>query len=185
MADVTLAEVGGQAWLVKGDEHVDGLLANNLPPTVSVEFVACATRADAWAIWHATSPEAEQGGMPWMIHPEVVRRIKGAFGGASCIRFTPWSAMLTDDAREAITAAAALLAADGTARLTLRQFRPAEPPPGLLDLQRLRGQLVIAALAAAGADTARLDTDTGPTDTPEDCERLDLVCATATGITEG
>ena len=184
MADVTLAEADGQTWLVAGDGHIDGLLANTLPPTTTVELIACATRAEAWAMWEATSPQALEGGMPWLIHPGIVRRLKGSLGD-QCIRFTPWSAMLTDEARTLIASTAGSLAANPAGRLTLRQFCPAAPPPGLADLQRLRSQLVTAALTGAGADAARLEVETKHSEAPADCERFDLVNVTVTAITEG
>ena len=41
MADIVLAEFGGQAWLVGGEEYIDDLLANTLPQHVTIELVAC------------------------------------------------------------------------------------------------------------------------------------------------
>ena len=185
MADVTLAEVGGIAWLVAGDEHIDGILANMLPPTATIEVIAFPSRADAWAFWQEKSPDAAAaGGMPWVINPAIMRRIKGSLGD-QCIRFTPWSAMLTEEARALIATTAEWLASKPDARVTLRQFGPAEPPAGLADLQRLRGQLVSAALTGAGGDAARLDAETAASDVPEDSERLDLVGVTAAGIAGG
>ncbi len=184
MADVTLAEANGQTWLVTGDEHVDGLLANTLPSTVTVEIIACETRAEAWAMWEAKSPDAVEGGMPWIINPGVVRRIKGMLGEQG-IRFTPWSAMLSEEARQMIATAAGWLAANPGGRLMLRQFCTAAPPPGLTDLQRLRAQLVSAALAGEGAAAAQLVGETATAEAATDCERLDLVTLLAASITEG
>ena len=41
MADIVLAECRGQAWLVSGEQYIDHLLANTLPPHVSIELVPC------------------------------------------------------------------------------------------------------------------------------------------------
>ena len=172
MADVTLAEINGQYWLVRGDRYVDAVLADALPAGVSVEVVPCATRAEAWAMWE--TDDADPRDMPWMINPLLARRMCGGANEAT-IRFTAWSAMLSDVAQAELAAAADWLRAEPAGRLTLRQFCPADPPAGLADLQRLRGQLVGAAIVGKEAGAPRIDGVTETSAETEDTERLDII----------
>ena len=169
MADVTLAEFNGNVWMVGGEQHLDALLFNTLPADVTIELLACASQAELRALWVQHSG-GEDGAEPWVIHPNVARRIRGG-GGAIC--FAPWSAMLDEAAHGTIRATAAALA-DG-ARLTLRQSCPMDAPAGLADLQRLRGQLVAGALVSAGVAAERLDHASGPAAAIEDADRLVLL----------
>lgn len=176
MATVVLAEAEGSVWVVAGDEHVGELLANELPAGVSVEFVACSTRAAVFALWHERSAEAEEGVQPWLINPLIVNRIRGSLGLLQrSVRFSPWSALLDAAAQAELAGAAAWLAANGGGRLVLRQFAPADPAPGQADLQRLRGQLALGVLLRAGADAARMTEEMAAATAEADAERLDLL----------
>jgi len=157
MADVTLVDLGGQVWLVGGEEHLDALLVGALPEGVTVALVPCAGRAEMNALWRAHSPDAADGGQPWVLNPLITTRLLGRMGlRPGVLRFAPWSAALDAAATEAAAAAAAWLAANPDGRLVLRQFAPEPEVPGLSDLQRVRARLVAAALERAGADPARL-----------------------------
>ncbi len=177
-ADVTLAQFGEQVWLVGGDEHIDDLLANTMPPGTTIEFVSVTERREVRAMWERMSTEQTDGAEPWVIHPLIVRRIRGDLGPRS-VAFSPWSAMLDTAAQDAIGAAADWLAARPGATITLRQHCGAEPPPGLTDLQRLRGQLVAGALTRGGADAAQLHHETLASAAETDTERLDLITTDA------
>ena len=168
MADVTLAEFNGNVWMVGGEQHLDALLFNTLAADVTIEILPCASQAELRALWVQHSG-GEDGAEPWVIHPNVARRIRGG-GGAIC--FAPWSVMLDEAAHGTIRAAADALA-DG-ARLTLRQSCPADAPAGLAELQRLRGQLVAGALAAAGIAAERLDHATEQGAAADQSDRLVL-----------
>ena len=168
MSDIILAECGGNTWLVEGVEHLDDLMRNLLPAEVTVSFVTCATPEEALALWAGRrTADADEHAVPWMVNPAIVRRIRAAKAEPAII-FAPWSAMLDSDAEQ-------LLAGLAGRMLTLRQFTPAEPPPGLGDLQRLRGMLVVAALVRAGADASALVHATAAAATPDDANRLELV----------
>ena len=176
MAAVVLAEVDGGVWLVDGDEHIGALLANTLPDGVTVEFVACESRAAAFALWHDGSPSTRAGTHPWAINPMIAARIRRALTpGRRSVRFTPWSVLLDAAMVAELDAAAAWLEANGAGRLVLRQFAPADPAPGQADLQRLRGQLALGALLRAGADAARMTEDTVAATDEADAERMDLL----------
>lgn len=174
MADVTLAESHGQVWLVAGEEHIDDLLANTLPPGITIEIIPCADRTEVWALWQRSEADEENGANPWIIHPNIVRRIKGS-SGQQAVRFTPWSAMMDSDAQGVLASTADWMAGDPAGRLILRQSCPAAPPPGLVDLQRLRAQLVASALAAAGTDPSRIEQESVVTADAAATEQLDLI----------
>jgi hypothetical protein len=171
--NVTLAECHGDVWLVGGEDNLDDLLLNTLPPTVSLAIVPCASLADVRALWAQRSEAAEEGAEPWSIHPGIVRRIRGL---AECwISFTEWSARLDANALAAVRRAADGLTAAPGARVTLRQFSTADAPAELADLQRLRARLVVGALGQAGVAASRVGYETRTAVTAVDHDRLDLV----------
>ena len=171
MGTVTLAEHAGNWWLVGGEEHVASLLYGDLDPNVTVVFTTCVTWDDLMAQW---VPDAGGGSQPWVINPAIVARLKGQADPGSII-FGAWSAAMDDAAEEAIEAAAAWLAATPQGTLLLRQFRPATRVPGLDDLQRLRHQLVAAALERVGVAGDSIRADTAPAEDESAPNRLELV----------
>lgn len=176
MGRVVLAESGGQVWIVEGDEHVSELLVNELPDDVAVEFVTCDTPAAVFAMWRERSPGAAAGASPWVLNPAIVARIRRTLAPARRgVQFTPWSAMLDEAAQAELAAAAAWLDANPGGRLLLRQFAPAAPVPGQADLQRLRAQLVLAALLRAGAVMAAVADEMAAATAEADAERLDII----------
>jgi hypothetical protein len=129
MADILLAECGDGVWLVGGEAHLDDLLANTLPPDVGIGLVACERPADVRALWERHGGDAA-GGMPWLVHPAIVARVKrtlqdaapktvtprtvtpgtvtpGTVTPETVVRFSPWSALLDEAALAAIAMAAA------------------------------------------------------------------------------
>jgi hypothetical protein len=159
MADILLAECGDGVWLVGGEAHLDDLLANTLPPEVSIELVACDRPADVRALWeqHGGDPA---GGMPWLVHPAIVARVKGTLRGASpdhAVRFSPWSALLDDDAQAVIAAAAAQVT--GEATVTLVEYLDPAGPPAIAALSGLRLQLIADQLAGLGVPRERIGRD--------------------------
>ena len=174
MTDIILAELNGNVWMVRGENHLDKLLSNELPDGVSIKFVACADRMAVRALWQEHAVEqSDEGSEPWLLNPAIVTRIRGGLGPAR-IQFGPWSAMIDAAGQQAAATASAWLRANAGGRLTLRQFLPADVQPGLADLQRLRGQLAAAALDCAG----RIDHETQAGEAA-DIDRLDLVMVTA------
>ena len=78
MADIVLAEHRGQAWLVSGEQYIDDLLANTLPGDISIEFIACQSDSDVTILWVQSGRQPTSAGLPWMIHPAIVTRIRRA-----------------------------------------------------------------------------------------------------------
>ncbi len=170
MGTVTLAEHAGNWWLIDGEEHVAGLLYGSLEADVAVSFVTCVSWDDLMAQWQGSGGE---GAQPWIINPAIIARLKGAADPGS-ITFAVWSAAMDDAAEEAIETAAAWLAGDPARSLQLRQFRPQTPPPGLADLQRLRYQLVAAALERVGAPSERIAAEVVDAEPAAEANRMEL-----------
>ena len=174
-ADVVLAEAEGQFWLVLGDDHIGEVLLGQLPQGLTIEMVSLKNRAAVMTLWWQINPLASAEMQPWAINPLMVPRIRGLVEpGRRSISFTPWSAMLTDEAQGVIADMASQ--AGG---LLLRQFVLASPAPGQADLQRLRLQLVRAALERAGADPAAIADRIDPAESDDDGERLDILAGKA------
>ncbi len=177
MTGITLANCDGQLWVVGGEEHLDDLLFNQLPPGVTVEVVPCAGGPALHALWAALTPDRSGTEMaPWALNPAITRRLLGQLGLASgLLRFPPWSAMLDDVARGEIVAVAAWAARNPQGRLVLQQFAATPAVPGMADLQKVRAQLVAAALAEAGVTPDRIGGETTAAAEAADSERLRIV----------
>ena len=176
LADVVLAECHGQVWLVGGDEHIDGVLNGRLPDGVTVEYVTLESRGAVIEMWTRLSSQADDSGMPWMINPALLARLRGAFNpGVRSVTFPAWSVMLDGEAQRTLADAAMWSAADPGRRLRLRQFAVTAAEPGKADLQRLRGQLALGALVRAGVPADRVTEETEPATTAADAERLDVI----------
>lgn len=176
MGDITLAEHGGQIWMVLGEEHIDALLFNDLPDGVAIQFVTCETRAAVIEMWPGREQAKLDGSLPWLINPLIADRIRNQLGlGRRSITFAPWSAMLDGGAQDVIAGAAAWLAENPGGRLLLRQFVSADPQPGQADLQRLRGQLVAGALSRAGVEAGRIGQEPDAAADAGGSEQLDIV----------
>jgi hypothetical protein len=170
-ADVVLAEADGQIWLVLGDDHIETVLLGELSDGVTIEIVSLRNRAAVMALWWQINPLAAADGQPWIINPMLSQRLRGLVEpDRRSISFTPWSAMLSDEAQGVIAGVATQ--AGG---LVLRQFGLESPAPGLADLQRLRLQLVRAALERAGADPAGITERIDPAESDTDAEKLDIL----------
>lgn len=146
MADILLAESGGGTWLVAGEEYIDDLLMGTLPETVSVAFVAVSGREEMLALWVQHCGEPEFGGNPWMIHPGIVRRLRGA-APEFAVMFAPWSVMPDTAGQRVIQDAVAQAQADAATSVILAEYAdPAAQGPAA-GLAPLRLQMVEAELA--------------------------------------
>ena len=177
MADIILAEHQGQAWLVSGEGHIDDLLANTLPPNLTIEFVACESKSAVRELWVLHCGEPEFAAAPWIIHPGIVTRLRGT-PAAGRVVFTPWSAMLDDGARAVIATAAARAAQAGGGAVVLTRYLDADGPQALADLVNLRSSLIEAQLIAHGIGAERIARATGPR-RAADIEHIDIVVAAA------
>ena len=123
MADIVLGECSGQAWLVRGEQHIDHLLANTLATDVSIKIVACESKSAVDALFRAAG--GDDPAMMWLIHPAVVNRERGQ-GGVMEVRFLPWSAQIDAAASSTLQAAAALAARHEQAAVRLVRHLPAD-----------------------------------------------------------
>jgi hypothetical protein len=175
MADIVLAEHQGQAWLVGGEGHIDDLLAGTLNSNLTIEFVFCESRSDIITLWVQYCGQPTTSGMPWMIHPAIASRLRGKSVGHR-VFFTPWSAMLDEDAKAVIGVAAARAAAAGGASVVLTRYLDAGGLPVVADLADLRSSLIEAWLVGLGVEPGRIVRDTravGP-GTAAEREHIDI-----------
>ena len=157
MADITLAEFNGNAWLVGGEQHIDDLLANTLPNDVTIEVVPCDSKSDVNALWVQNCGMLPEGigGDPWIIHPAIVNRIRRS-SPDHAVFFGQWSALLDEDALAVIHAAARTAREHATAPLFVAEYLDPAGPRSIADLQSLRANLVEEQLATEGVDRGRL-----------------------------
>lgn len=177
MADIILAEHQGQSWLVSGEVHIDDLLANTLPPNLTIEFVTCESKSDVRDLWVQHCGEPTFAVAPWIIHPAIATRLRGKSAG-NRVFFTPWSAMLDDGAKAAIAAAAAHAAETGTAEVVLTRYLDADGPQAVADLANLRSSQIEALLVTLGVQPERIVRATGPR-TAADIEHIDIAIVIA------
>jgi hypothetical protein len=72
LSDVIIAFCNETWWYVKGDAHLDEVLAGSEPPALTISLVVCTKWPDVMKIWEA--PIAGQ--MPWAINPKIIERLK-------------------------------------------------------------------------------------------------------------
>lgn len=180
MPNVLLAEAEGRLWLVAGDEHVGDLLANTLPEGVTVEFMAVADGTAVLALWHERSADADACAQPWLINPLIGDRIRRTLGVLRRrVVFAPWSAMPDAAGLAVVADAASWVGERAGERLVLRTFVGADAVPGYADIQRVRVQLVLAALARAGV--ADVGEETAAAVGEADVECMDILTVAAGG----
>ncbi len=171
MADIVLADCGGQGWLVLGEPHIDDLLANTLPAHVSIEVVTCESKVDVQALWvqHGGDPDDMQS--MWLIHPAILKRARGQ-GQDLTIRFAAWSASLDDAALETSQAIADAAAQQAEAKLVLTRYIAADGPPLALELANLRTGLLEARLAMLGVAADRVVREIHAPNLPEQTDQI-------------
>ena len=177
MADIVLAEHQGQSWLVSGEGHIDDLLANTLAPNLTIEFVACESKSAVTQLWKQYCGEPTLVVAPWIIHPAIAARVRRKSTG-NRVLFTPWSALLDDDAKSVIATAAARAAESCGAGVVLTRYLEADDPQAITDLANLRSSLIEAQLVTLGVPPERIVRATGPR-TAADNEQIDIGIATA------
>jgi hypothetical protein len=178
MADITLAEFNNRVWLVGGESYIDDLLANTLASDVSIELVRCESQSDVRDLWVQNCGEPATGGMPWIIHPAIAERIRRVSPDYA-VYFAQWSAMLDPDALAVIRGAANWLSHHPEAPVTLAEYLDPDGPQAMVDLSRLRAQLIEDKLAEHGiarAQIARLRRNVA--DVPgmtQESQRVDII----------
>jgi outer membrane protein OmpA-like peptidoglycan-associated protein len=178
MADITLAEFNGNAWLVGGETYLDDLLANTLSQDVSIELVACERKSDVMDLWVQHCGKPDFIGDPWIIHPGIVARIRRRSPDYP-VFFTQWSAMLDGDALTVIASALAWANDNPAAPVLLAEYLDPAGPKAVADLSRLRAQLVEDRLTEGGLDPARITRETRALSdaqaTGQESQRVDIV----------
>lgn len=167
-----LAEVSGQAWLVRGEQHIDDLLNNTLAAHVSIEVIACESKSEVDALWAGwtDAPPSEM----WLIHPNILRRVKGTPAGSSVV-FPPWSAALDPAALQVVALTASAAAGRPDARVVLLRHVVPGADRTMDDLGGLRCTLLEGRLVEAGVEAARLVRETREAAAEADRERIDLL----------
>lgn len=159
MADIVLAEFHGQAWLVSGEQYIDHLLANTLPPHVSIELVACESKSEVDALWIQHCGPPQDYTAPWLIHPGVTNRVRRGKADHA-VFFAQWSAMIDDDARTVIRSAAAWALENPERDVVLVRYVGPGSPAAMLDLANLRAGLIEAELVALEIGADRISRET-------------------------
>ena len=149
MADITLAELNGQVWLVGGEVYIDDLLANTLSGDVSIELVRCESHSGVRELWVQNCGERTSGGMPWIVNPKIAERIRRNSPDYA-VFFSQWSALLDQDALAVIRAAANWSRQHAQAPVILAEYLDLEGPQAIIDLSRLRAQLIEDTLVECG-----------------------------------
>lgn len=182
MADIVLAECRGQAWLVSGEQYIDHLLANTLPPEVSIELVACESKSDVDALWIQHCGPPGEYSAPWLIHPGVTNRVRQKKGDHA-VFFAQWSAMLDDDAKTVIKSAAAWSQENAGREVALVRYHKPDAPQAIVDLANLRATLIETELVTHGVPAAAIVRQTSDiADVPgmnDESQRVDIVLAKA------
>lgn len=178
MADIVLAECRGQAWLVSGEQYIDHLLANTLPPDVSIELVACESKSEVDALWIQHCGPPEQYNAPWLIHPGVTNRVRRGKADHA-VFFAQWSAMIDDDARTVIRSAAGWARENPDRGVALVRYLGPGSPRAMQDLANLRASLIETELVALEIGAGRITRETRDIATvpgmAEESQRVDIV----------
>lgn len=182
MADITLAEYNGRAWLVGGEEHIDDLLANTLAPDITIERVSCDSKSEVNALWVQNCGKPDHASDPWMIHPAIVDRTRRR-SPDHAVFFAQWSALLDHDALAVVRAAAAIALQNPQQPVKVAEYIDANGKRSIADLSRLRAGLVEDALVTAGVDASRIERIARPFSDLDgvgaECQRVDIVVAPA------
>jgi hypothetical protein len=179
MADITLAEFNGRVWLVGGEAYLQPLLANTLPPEVSIELVRCERQSDIRGLWVQHCGEPKSAGMPWQIHPNIAARIRRRSPDYP-VFFAQWSALLDAEALTVIAAAANWARENPEVPVVLAEYFDPEGPKAVADLSHLRAQLIEDALAARGVARERITRIRRPLDeevagVSQESQRVDII----------
>ncbi len=182
MADVTLAELNGNVWLVGGEAHLDDLLANTLSKDVSIELVPCESKSDVHELWVQNCGEPAFPGNPWLIHPAIVARIKRSTPDYA-VFFAQWSVLLDEDALTVIASAASWARQNPEASVLLAEYLDPAGPASIEGLSTLRAQMIEDKLAEHGLPRERVTrARRGVAEVPgmgQESQRVDIVVRVA------
>lgn len=174
MADITLAELQDRVWLVGGEDRLDDLLANTLPPGITTEIVPCAAMEEVMDLWVRHCGPPRRTGDPWLINPAIVKRIRGSVADHA-VAFPPWSALLDEAAEAVIQAAATLALSHPDLPVTLVEYRDEAAGRAIADLQQLRLMLIEERLTAHRIAASRIRRRTRGVDPAKESQRIDIL----------
>lgn len=177
-ADIVLGECNGQAWLVRGEQHIDDLLGNTLAAHVSIEIIACESKSAIDALWRGYGGDADDTDMMWVIHPAIVNRTRGKIRGVSgeiTIIFAEWSAALDEAAMAGVRAAADVALHREGAVLSIVSHVAEGGPPMAAEIANLRSGLLEAQLASLGVQPGAMKRDTQSAEQGGHVNRIALV----------
>lgn len=171
MADVILAEWSSQAWLVRGEQHIDELLYGNLSAHVSIEVVVCQSKSAVDAMYLENGGEDTSG--MWLINPAIVRRARG-LADSLVVQFAEWSAAL-DQRGNDVLKAGAKLTENKPGPLALVRHLAVDPPAMATGMADLRSAMMEGRLVALGVDPARLVREDAPLKDAAEADQILLV----------
>ncbi len=172
--DILLADCSGQGWLVRGEQYIDDLLANTLPPDVSIEVVPCESKSALDDLRARYAGEWDTDAVMWLIHPAIVNRARGQTGVIT-ITFPEWSAALDGAADAAIAAAAkAVLQQDGRSLVLMRHLDP-DGPAIAAQMANVRSLVLEQRLAERGVPPDRVSCETQDVTAAGQGDRIELL----------
>ena len=179
MADIILAECGGQAWLVGGEQYIDDLLVNRLSPDITIELGTCESNKLVELLWRQNCGPNSGTGAPWLIHPNIFSRVRRASAQDRSVFFGQWSARLDDDAQMTIRSAVGWAEQQEQYEMVLVRYVGADAEEGLAELADLRAGLVASQLVKLGVPLERISRETRDVSTvpsmPAESQRIDIV----------
>ena len=158
MADITLAEFERERLAGRRRGASRRPAREHASPDVSIELVPCERKSDVRDCGCGTGGEP-LGGDPWLIHPAIVARImrRRAASPDYAVFFAQWSAMLDQDALAVIASAARPgRRQNPQATLALAEYLDPAGPQAIVDLSRLRAQLIEDKLVEDGVPRERI-----------------------------
>jgi hypothetical protein len=159
VVDIVLAEYQGKTWLIRGERYIDDLLANTLAPDISIRIITCESESDFRTQWGQEDGRWREDAAPWLIHPGIANRTRAKLSGHN-IYFGLWSALLDDEARAVIHAAAESAVRSYDSEIFLINYVDADAPPAMADLTGLRCTLIETELVGLGVGLSRINRTT-------------------------
>jgi hypothetical protein len=72
LSDVVIGFFNETWWYLKGESHIDDVLAGEEAAELTISLVICANWAAVMTLWEEPKP----GQMPWAINPKIIERLK-------------------------------------------------------------------------------------------------------------
>ena len=72
MTQMVIAYFNETWWLVKGEQHLDDVLAAKEAEDLEISLIVCKAWVEVLKLWEAP----DFSGMPWAINPKIIARLK-------------------------------------------------------------------------------------------------------------